>query len=276
MFLRAHNGTLALKNGEMDYIRFGRGAKTLIMLPGLGDSLRSIKGAALPMALLYRRFAREYTVYSFSRKHPLCEGCTTRGLADDQIEAMDILGISKADLIGVSMGGMISQQLAVNYPERIGKLVLAVTCAEQNPLLVESVNEWMDCARRGDHKALMESNLRRIYSAAYYRRNKWLLPVVGRLMKPRTYERFFIQAQACLTHDTMRQLSKVRSETLVIGGEKDNALGGEASRKMAAVIPGAELKMYPDGGHGLYDEEKDFQKCILDFLLKQNYNRPTE
>lgn len=266
--MHAKNGTLRLKDGSMDYIRFGSGEKTLILLPGLGDSLRSIKGAALPMALLYRTFGKAYTVYSFSRKHPLHEGCTTRDLAADQIEAMDALGIEKADLIGVSMGGMISQQLAIHYPERIGRLVLVVTCSESNPLLVESVNEWMDCAKRNDHTALMESNLRRIYTEGYYRRNRWLIPILGLFTKPKSYERFFIQAQACLTHNTLPLLAQVQSETLVIGGERDAALGGDPSRVIAAAIPKSTLKMYPRGGHGLYEEEKDFQSCILDFLAK--------
>lgn len=268
MFMHAKNGTLHLKNGSMDYIRFGSGEKTLIMLPGLGDSLRSIKGAALPMAMLYRKFASRFTVYSFSRKYPLEEGCTTRDLAADQIEAMDMLGIEKADLIGVSMGGMISQQLAANYPERIGKLVLVVTCSEPNPLLLESVNEWMDCAKRNDHTALMETNLRRIYSDGYCRRNHWLVPILGKLTKPKNYDRFLVQSQACMTHNVRQQLGQIRSEALVIGGEKDGALGGEPSRVIAANIPGAQLKMYPNGYHGLYDEEKDFQACILDFLEK--------
>ena len=266
MFMHAKNGTLRLKDGSMDYIRFGCGPETLILLPGLGDSLRSIKGAVLPMALLYRRFAKRFTVYSFSRKYPLHEGCTTRDLAADQIEAMDILGIRKAHLMGVSMGGMISQQLAIHYPERIGRLVLVVTCPEPNPLLLESVDEWMDCARRNDHTALMETNLRRIYTDAYYRRNRWLVPILGALTKPRSYKRFLTQAQACKVHNTYSQLAQIRSDTLVIGGEKDMALGGEPSRKMAAAIPGARLKMYPDGGHGLYDEEKDFKQVVLDFL----------
>ena len=264
--MHAKNGTLRLKDGSMDYIRFGSGAQTLILLPGLGDSLRSIKGAALPMALLYRRFGKRYTVYSFSRKHPLRDGCTTRDLAADQIEAMDMLGIRKAHLVGVSMGGMISQQLAIHYPERIGRLVLVVTCSEPNPLLLESVDEWMGCALRSEHTALMETNLKRIYSDGYYRRNHWLVPVLGILTKPKSYERFLTQARACKVHNTCSQLSRIQSETLVIGGEKDAALGGEPSRRLAAAIPGAKLKMYPNGGHGLYDEEKDFKQVILDFL----------
>lgn len=73
----------------MDYIRFGTGKRILIMLPGLGDSLRSVKGTALPMAMMYRKFCKDFTVYAFSRKNALLKGYTTRDMARDQAEAME-------------------------------------------------------------------------------------------------------------------------------------------------------------------------------------------
>ena len=260
------NGTLTWKNGQMDYIRFGSGEKVLVMLPGLGDGLRTVRGTALPMALLYRKFAKKYTVYAFSRREPLEAGVTTRDMAADQAKAMEALGIDRADILGVSMGGMIAQWLAIDHPERVGRLILAVTCAEQNPILRESVQEWIDLAKKGDHAGFMDSNLRRIYSERYYRQNKWMTPLVGALTKPKSYERFFRQADACLTHDSLGDLRKIRAKTLVIGGEKDLALGGEASRVLAAHIPGAVLKMYAEWGHGLYEEAKDFNDIVLRFL----------
>ena len=262
------NGTLTLKNGRMDYIRFGKGARVLLMLPGLGDGLRTVKGTALPMALMYRKFAKQYTVYAFSRREPLAAGMTTRDMAADQAEAMEALGIDRADILGVSMGGMIAQWLAIDHPHRVGKLILTVTCAEQNPVLRESIREWIDLAKAGDHAGFMDSNLRRIYSERYYRQNKWMTPLVGALTKPKSYERFFRQSEACLTHDALAQMGKIRAKTLVIGGEKDLALGGEASRVLAAHIPGAALKMYAEWGHGLYEEAGDFNETVLRFLDK--------
>ena len=260
------NGTLTLKNGRMDYIRFGSGEKVLILLPGLGDGLRTVKGTALPMALMYRKFAKQYTVYAFSRREPLAAGITTRDMAAEQAEAMELLGIDRADILGVSMGGMIAQWLAIDHPHRVGKLILAVTCAEQNPVLRESIREWVDLAKAGDHAGFMDSNLRRIYSERYYRQNKWMTPLIGALTKPKSYARFFRQADACLTHDALGELGKIRAKTLVIGGEKDIALGGEASRVLAEHIPGAELKMYAEWGHGLYEEAGDFNERVLRFL----------
>jgi pimeloyl-ACP methyl ester carboxylesterase len=238
------------------------------MLPGLGDALRSVKGTAMPMALMYRCFAKDFTVYMFSRKRELPNGYTTRDMARDQAEAMERLDIEKADIFGVSMGGMIAQHLAVEFPEKVNKLILTVTSSRPNPILEESIGEWMDCARRDDHVAFMDSNLRRIYSDGYYRKNKAMAPLVGKLTKPASYDRFFIQAEACLNHDAYGNLARIKSPTLVIGGKQDKSLGGDASREIAEKIPGAELLMYEQWGHGLYEEEPTFNRTILEYLLQ--------
>jgi len=265
--ITARNGKVSLENSDMDYIRFGRGEKTLIFLPGLGDGLTTVKGTAIPMALMYRIFSKDFTVYMFSRRNSLPEGYTTRDMARDQAEAMEKLGIEKADIVGVSMGGMIAQHLAINYPEKVGKLVLTVTCARSNPILRESVEEWIVLAKQDDPAGFMDSNLRRIYSEDYYRKNRWMAPVVGRLTKPKSYHRFFAQANACLTHDAYDLLGRIQAPTLVIGGEKDLVLGGDASREIAAEIPGAELRMYQQWGHGLYEEEKGFNQLVYEYLM---------
>jgi len=264
-----HNGTISLSDDTMHYVRFGTGAKVLVMLPGLGDGLTTVKGTALPMSFMYRAFSKHYTVYMFSRRNSLPTGCTTRDMAHDLKMAMDALGIQKADLVGVSMGGMIAQHFAADYPRMVDKLVLVVTCAQPNPVLTESVQEWLSLARQGDHAALMASNLRRIYSKQYCRKNGWMIPLAARLTKPKSYSRFFIQASACLQHQAVERLSQITAPTLVIGGEQDLVLGAEASRQLAAALPHAVLQMYPEWGHGLYEEASDFNQTVLDFLKKE-------
>ena len=268
MLYKAKNGRIPFPGTDMDYIRFGTGKKALILLPGLGDGLRTMKGMAMPIALMYRAFAKEYTVFVFSRKNRMPRGYTTRDMARDQRRAMEALGISRADVVGISMGGMIAQHLAADAPEMVRRLVLVATCPCPNALLTESVTEWMECAQRDDHKGLMESNVRRIYTQDYVDRRKWALPIAGQVSKPRSYERFYIQAQACVSHDSLARLSMISSPTLVIGGEKDRALGSEGSYRIAEGIPGARLWMYPQYGHGLYEEAKDFPWRVLNFLLE--------
>ena len=266
MLYNARNESLVIDNTTMDYIRFGTGTQTLIMLPGLGDGLRTTKGTALPMALMYRLFAKDFTVYALSRKTDLPQGYTTRDMAKDLKAAMDALGIEKAHIFGVSMGGMIAQHFAADYPDAVDKLILTVTCARPNPVLEESIHEWIRFAKENNHTALMDSNLRRIYSEDYCRKNKWMIPIIGKLTKPKSYDRFFVQAEACLNHDAYDRLSNIQAETLVIGGNRDKALGGDASREISATIPGASLKIYPHWGHGLYEEAPDFNQTVLNFL----------
>lgn len=268
MALAAKNGTVHLGDSCMEYIRFGTGPKALILLPGLGDGLKTMKGTALPVGMMYRAFAGEYTVWSFSRKNDLPQGYTTRDMAEDQAKAMDILGIRKAAVVGVSMGGMIAQHFAADYPDRTEKLVLAVTCARENPILQEALAEWSDCVMRDDHGALMDSNLRRIYSDDYYRKNRWMIPLVGKLTKPKSYDRFLAMAEACRCHDAWDALARIQVPTLVLGGEKDRCLGGDASREIAERIAGAQLIMYPQWGHGLYEEAEDFLPVLRSFLEK--------
>ena len=250
----------------MEYIRFGSGKKTLVFLPGLGDGLRSVKGTALFMALLYHKYAKDYTAYMFSRKRDILPGSSTRDMAADQKKAMDLLGVKKADIIGVSMGGMIAQHLAADFPESVDKLVLVVTTAGQNPQLVASVDEWLRFARADNHRGLMDSNLKLIYSEKYYRNNKWLVPILGTITKPKSYERFFRQAEACYSHDSRAQLPLIKAATLIIGGKNDVVLGADASREIHAGIENSALRIYSDGYHGLYEEEKDFNEYVLKFL----------
>ena len=264
----AENAVVQLQNGEMDYIRFGTGKRLLVMIPGLGDGLRTVKGTAAPMAMMYRCFSKDFTVYAFSRKRDLPKGYTTRDMARDQAEAMEVLGIEKADIFGVSMGGMIAQHLAIDFPEKVNKLILTVTSARPNPILLESIGEWIDCANRGDHGAFMDSNLRRIYSDDYYRKNKAMAPLIGKLTKPASYDRFFIQAEACLNHDAYGSLNRIQAPTLVVGGEQDKALGGDASREIASAIANARLLMYEQWGHGLYEEEPTFNQTVMEYLLQ--------
>ena len=256
------NGTI----GTTDYIRFGRGKRNLIILPGLGDGLRTVRGTALPMAWMYRIFAKDFTVWMVSRRDFLPEGHTTRDMARDLAELMTQLGIERADILGVSMGGMIAQWLAIDHPEKVNKLILTVTAARPNAMLEEAVQTWMAQAEAGDHTALMADNLCRIYSDDYCRKNGWMVPVLGALTKPKSYDRFLIQAAACLSHDAFEELPRIQAPTLVIGGEQDKALGVEPSREIAAQIPGAELKIYAQWGHGMYEEAKDFNQIVLNFL----------
>lgn len=265
---RAENGTVPLGGDGMDYAAFGTGDRALVMIPGLGDGLRTVKGMAQSFSWLYREYARAYRVYVFSRRNGLPEGFTIRDMADDQLRAMDALGISQADVLGVSQGGMIAQHLAAARPEAVGRLVLAVTAAWANPTVQAVAGQWVDWAEAGDYARIVTDTAEKMYSERTLGRYRLLYPVLSRVGRPKSLGRFLIQARACLGHDARGELGNIQCPALVIGGARDKVVG-DVSAELAEAIPGAERYVYPELGHGAYEEAKDFNRRVLDFLTRE-------
>ena len=255
---QAKNGHLNLPTGTMDYIRFGAGRKTLVMIPGVGDGLKTVRGMALPFAVLYRSLARGFTVYVFSRRRELSPGMTTRDMAEDLNSALEALGLSEIALVGVSQGGMISQWLAIDHPEKVEKLVLTVTLSRPNDMIREVIARWTDMARRGDYRGIMLDTAERSYSEKRLKQARLEYKLLGNVGKPKSFDRFLIQAASCVTHNAYDQLDRIACPTLVIGGHEDRIVTGAASEEIADRIPGCQLYMYDGLGHGLYEEAPDF------------------
>lgn len=269
MLYHAQNGTIKLDDGEIDYVCYGTGDKIMIMLPGLGDALRSIKGTALPFALAYHKHSADYKVYMFSRKRPLTEGYSIRDMAADQSKAMKALGITQADIMGVSQGGMISQYLAIDYPELVRKLVLVVTTSHLGETERSSIEYWITLAKEANYAEIMLDTTYKSYSDAYLQKHKHLIPLLGKIGKPKDFSRFLIQAHACLNHDSRSELHNITCPTLIVGGNCDQIVGPDSSPELAKQIPGSSLIIYDSLGHALYEEATDFFPKVLDFLFSQ-------
>lgn len=266
MLFSAKGGVVALGDAEMDYISFGSGNKVLVIIPGLGDGLKTVKGTALPFAMAYRAYAKKYKVYVFSRKNKLNVGYSTRDMAKDQAKAMGKLGIARADIMGVSQGGMVAQYLAIDHPERVNKLVLAVTLSRQNKTVQKVVRSWIEMAEHQDYKQLIMDTAEKSYSERYLKSHRLIYPLMGNLGKPKDFGRFLIQANACLNHNAYDELNQIACPTLIIGGESDKIVGTAASAEIASRITGSELFIYHGLGHAAYEEAKDFNARVLNFL----------
>lgn len=268
MFLNAKNENIRFNGHDCDFISFGSGKDVLIMLPGVGDGFRTAKGVAVPFSVMYRCFAKDFRVFVFSRRNRMLKGFTTEDMADDIAVIMEKLGIESAHVFGVSQGGMIAQQMAIRHPDKVKSLVLAVTASKPNDILRDSLNTWLDMADRGDYKGIMLDTAERSYTGAYLERGKRLNSVLA-LAKPKDYTRFRILCESCLKHDAYDDLKKVNCPVLVIGAKEDRVLGGEASKEIASAIPGAELYMYEGYSHGVYEQAKDFNSRVLEYLIRQ-------
>ena len=267
MFYRAEEKTIQVFGSPMTYVSFGRGEKQLVIIPGL--SLKSIHGSAPALAWMYRIFLEEYRVYVFDRKEALPEPCTVSALADDVAEAMRQLEITKADVIGISQGGMIAQYLAMHYPEFVRKLVLGVTLSRENDTLRTVIDQWVKMANKKDYKAIVQSMLENMYSEQYVRKYGWLFPIAMKTAKLVDPERFIQLAKACLTCDAYGRLKEIRCPVLVLGGKEDRIVTARASEEIAEKLS-CPIYMYDGLGHAAYEEGKDFNQRIYGFLKTEN------
>lgn len=265
MLYNAKEGKVNIGDVCFDYIQFGTGQKTLLMIQGLNTN--GIKGAALSLAYMYRMFAKEYTVYLFDRRDAVYEGITVRDFALDIAAAMDELGLKNADVFGVSQGGMIAQYLAVERPDLVHKLVLAVTASRNNATIEAVVQNWITQTAQGDFKVLVRDMAEKMYSEAYVKRYRLFMPLLTVLQKPKDVKRFLILAKACLTCEAYDMLEKMQCPVFVIGGKQDKVVTGEASEEIAEKL-GCEIYMYEKLGHAAYEEAADFNQRVFEFLRK--------
>ena len=259
------NGSVKIGNTDMYYVSFGKGSKKMVVLPGLSDGLATVKGKAFVLAPPYKKFLKDYTVYMFSRKNDMPEGYTMRQMADDQAKAMKELGINRACVMGVSQGGMITQYLAIDYPEMVDKVILAVTAPNANEVVTNAVSTWIEMSKKGNHTALMIDTAERMYSEKYLFNNRKFFPLVARFTKPKSYDRFFKNAYAILDFDARDDLKNIKCPTLIIAGDNDKTVGNESPYLLKEGISGSEIFIYEGLGHGAFEEAKDFYDRVYEF-----------
>ena len=262
----AKNATLSINGKTVDYVTFGTGNQPLVIIPGLGDGLQTVKGMAMPFSITYRILADRYKIYVFSRINELRQGYTTRDMAADVAEAMEVLTITSTYVMGISQGGMIAQWLAADFPERVQKLILAVTTAKPSQLASERIEHWQKLSQSGNFKHLMLDIAQHSYTQKSYQKWRLLYNVMGIFGRIKDKQRIDIQSVSCLKHDSLDFLEKINCPTLIIGAEKDDVLGVDGSLGLHQHIKDSQLTILPECGHALYEQNKDFQKRVLVFL----------
>ena len=258
--------TLYFNDKSMDYVTFGKGKKPLVIIPGLGDGLYTVKGMAMTFSITYRILAERYKIYVFSRINELRQEYTTRDMAADVAEALEILKITSAYVMGISQGGMIAQWLVADFPEKVQKLVLAVTTAKLGNLGRERISCWLNLIQTGTYKDLMIDIARHSYTTKFFGKFKYLYRIMGIFGRIKDIKRIDIQAVSCLKHDSLAFLEKINCPTLIIGAENDDVLGLDGSLRLHQHIKDSQLTILPECGHALYEQNKDFQKRVLVFL----------
>ncbi len=206
---------------------------------------------------------------------------STRMMADDAVELLKYLNIEKSHIVGTSMGGMIAQEIAINYPNMVDKLVLCSTFAKpQNmvEIIMKGVKDIigynaLDIFGINPHRLVFEKLfsylLQQIFSEKFLlENNKLIEETLRRYLSKLTYvETFLKQTGAVYTHNTFDRLNLIKAETLIITGMEDKLVVPECSDILAEKISRSKLKKIEHAGHGMHFEMPDvFNRIVIDFL----------
>jgi len=125
-------------------------------------------------------------------------------------------------------------------------------------------------AENDDYKSIFIDTSEKLYSENRLKKIRPLYPLLSRIGKPKNLNRFITQANSCITHNAYDELPKITCPTLIIGSKNDKIVGPNTSEEISEKIPNNKLTIYNDLGHGLYEEAKDFNSSVLEFLNLQN------
>jgi pimeloyl-ACP methyl ester carboxylesterase len=237
---------------------------------GAGEPLLLIQGMSANHMAWGRPFSslleESFEVISFDNRgmglsRPITEAFSIAEMAADTAALLEALEIESAHVFGISMGGMIAQELALAHPGKLRSLTLGCTyCGGEGSQLMDPADF------QGLVEAMASGNQDRVFRAMYelnlspgFRgeesRYAEFTEMAAALPAPR--ETIGLQIQAITAHDTSARLSELTTPALVIHGTVDRVLGYPNGPLVASLIPGARLETLEDVGHMFWWEQPE-------------------
>ena len=249
---------------QMEYIQFGtEGNETLVILPGL--SLKSVMGSAEGIVNAYQLLAKKYEIYLFDHIKKEPQGYTISDMADDTLRAFKELGIEHTHLMGVSMGGMVAQTIALKDADKVDSLILCSTTSNVKDMDQSALLNWKKLAEEKDLSSLMASFGEKVYSKDFYEKYKDIIIASGEGTSDLDYANFLTSLSAIRDFDVKDQLKNIKCPIFVLGAGEDRVVGVEASHDIVKET-GCKYYIYEGYGHGVYDEAPDYLSRIDEFL----------
>lgn len=197
-------------------------------------------------------------------------------MAEDAKAVLDAVSVESAHVYGISMGGMIAQRLAIAYPERVRSLVLGCTTAggpthiQPSPEISALMVSRASLTGTPEENAWLAAPI--VYSQSFIDEHPEFIQedIEKRIEIVTPPSAYLSQLQACLAHDTTRELDKINIPTLVIHGDADALVPYENGKMLAERIKGATLHTISGAGHIYITEAIDESNDkVLQFLTNQ-------
>jgi len=259
-------------NGQQIYYEMQGEGEPLILIMGIGGDSTLWAPYQVP------EFSTRFQVIVLDnrdagRSSKTSGSYTVADMADDVAGLMDGLGIERAHILGISMGGMIAQEFALRHPDRLDRLILTGTGAATGRARFDPIMAW-DFVKQHDTggQAFAAQQFIWLFSTDFLRNHQVVdqtLALFANNPNPFSLEAYARQAQAYLEHDSLDRLGDVKAPTLVISGEQDRLAPPWIGRELAEAIPGAKFHLVEGSGasHALILERPDdFNKIVMDFL----------
>jgi len=241
----------------------------LLLIGGLGSDSSSWSGVA-------KEFSSYFQVIVFDncgsgRSDMAHKKCTVSTMAEDVIKLLDFLKIDQAHTIGHSMGGYIAQELAINYPDRIDKLILESTApvsSERNNILFEDI--YIQLKREGYSQSWFERWIVWLFSPGLISDSSFIDTFIKSSVKYPYLQKadgFKSQIDAIASFDARDKIGAIKAKTLVLEGKDDMLITPQEAGMLAKNIPGSIFQLLDGVGHSIHIENpKLFIGAVLGFL----------
>lgn len=257
--------TAGVSWGELYYERAGAGEPLL--------AIQGMSGTHLAWGGPFRGLLEEsfdtvvFDNRGVGRSGPAEDPFTIAEMATDALELLDALEIERAHVLGISMGGMIAQELALAAPERVRSLTLGCTyCGGAGAQLMDPADFQLLAAaldsgdREQVYRAGWEINLSPGFRAeedryAAFHEMAAALPVPRRTIE--------LQLGAIFGHDTSARLPGLEPPTLIVHGTEDLVLPVVNGRQIASLVPGSALEILDGTGHLFWWEHPELSAKLL-------------
>jgi pimeloyl-ACP methyl ester carboxylesterase len=246
----------------------GRG-EPLLLIAGLGADNSCWAGVV-------RKFSSRFQTIVFDnpgsgRSSPFKKPHTIRQLAADAVRLLDNLGIERAHLIGHSMGGYIAQELAINYPKRVNKLILEgtapVSSSRNNALFSEFAKKLRE---KQAFKEWIKTWASWLFSPKTFDSGTFVETFIKQATKypyRSTVAGFKAQVEAIAKFNSLSRLSAIKAKTLIIEGEDDILIRPDEAEVLAKQIPGSKIKLIKNTAHYVHLENPPLlTKIVTEFL----------
>lgn len=197
---------------------------------------------------------------------------TIKAIAEDAAALLDHLGISRANVLGISFGGFAAQEFALRFPGRVNKLILAATSfgGQSHVAPAAQVLEaFVPAEQKGDERAKMRQHLISAFLPDFVKQNGEAVErfCLLREINPVPEAVYMQQLKEAYAFDAEKRSPQIAAQTLVLTGDLDAVVPMQNSLNLAAVIPDSKLEIIEGGGHMAFVEQAaEFNRRVNDFL----------